>query len=192
MIVQKLQDPMHRIAVLIAAVTGLRRSEIRGLQWGDVDFEKLWLNLRRGIVQKHQTRLKTEGSRRGIPILKDLADALVERRSQCLYPTDKDWVLASPTTNGRNPIWLDIVLQHYIRPVLKDAGITKTVGWHTFRRSLATLLATRGENVKVVQELLRHANSSTTLELYQQADADAKRAAQGHTSSLFVIHSKAS
>jgi integrase len=61
------------------------------------------------------------------------------------------------------------------------------VGWHTFRRSLASLLATKGEKIKVVQELLRHANSSTTQDLYQQADVDAKRAAQEHTSELFLV-----
>jgi integrase len=191
-ILQGLTDPMHRIAVLIAAVTGLRRSEIRGLKWCDVDFDKLWLNLRRGIVRKHQTKLKTVGSRRGIPIPQDLADALIEWRGQCLYRADDNWVLASPTTNGRNPLWLDIVLQRYIHPILIDAGITKTVGWHTFRRSLSVILANQGEKVKVVQELLRHSNVSTTLELYQQADQEAKRAAQNHTRSLFVVQSKAS
>jgi integrase len=191
-ILHGLTDPMHRIAVLIAAVTGLRRSEIRGLRWGDVDFEKLWLNLRRGIVRKHQTRLKTEASRRGIPIPQELAEALIEWRNQSPYQADDDWVLASPTTNGRSPLWLDIVLQRYIRPILIEAKITKTVGWHTFRRSLSVILANQGEKVKVVQELLRHSNVSTTLELYQQADQEAKRAAQGHIRSLFLIESKAS
>jgi integrase len=89
-------------------------------------------------------------------------------------------------------LWLDVVLQRYIRPILVAEGITKTVGWHSFRRSLSVLLANQGEKVKVVQELLRHSNVSTTLELYQQADQEAKRAAQGHTRSLFVVHSKAS
>jgi integrase len=65
-----LTDSMHRIAILIAAVTGLRRSEIRGLKWSDVDCEQLWLNLKRGVVRKAQTRLKTEGSRRAYPSLK--------------------------------------------------------------------------------------------------------------------------
>jgi integrase len=43
------------------------------------------------------------------------------------------------------------------------------------------------EQVKVVQELLRHSNCSITQDLYQQADADAKRSAQGHVGGLFVI-----
>lgn len=45
----------------------------------------------------------------------------------------------------------------------------------------------KGERVKVVQELLRHAHSSTTLDLYQQANVQAKRSAQGHVDGLFVL-----
>jgi len=82
-----LTDPMHRIAVLIAAVTGLRRSEIRGLKWSNFLIEELWLKLKRGIVRKDQTRLKTEGSRKGVPLIQDLADAVMEWRRVCLYMT---------------------------------------------------------------------------------------------------------
>ncbi len=96
-------------------------------------------------------------------------------------------MFASEQLGGKAPLWFDMLLQHYLRPAVKAAGITKDVGWHTFRRSLASLLAAKGENVKVVQELLRHANASTTQDLYQQADADQKRTAQGHTASLFVL-----
>jgi integrase len=106
-ILDGLTDPIHRIAVLIAAVTGLRRSEIRSLKWGDVDFNVLWLNLKRGIVKKRLTKLKTEGSRRGVPIPQDLADALIEFRSQSLYRANGGWILASATVNGRSPVWLD-------------------------------------------------------------------------------------
>ena len=49
------------------------------------------------------------------------------------------------------------------------------------------MLAAKGEHVKVVQELLRHPNSAITMELYQQAEADAKRAAQNHVSELFLV-----
>ena len=182
-----LTDPMHRIAVLIAAVTGLRRSEIRGLKWSNFLIEELWLKLKRGIVRKDQTRLKTEGSRKGVPLIQDLADAVMEWRRVCLYKADDDWVLASPEMNGDSAVWLDVMMDNYIKPAATAAGITKTIGWHTFRRSLASILAAKGEQVKVVQELLRHSNSAITKDLYQQAGADAKRTAQGHVGGLFVI-----
>ncbi|WP_263375311.1 tyrosine-type recombinase/integrase [Granulicella aggregans] len=182
-----LTEPMHRTLILVAAVTGIRRSEIRGLRWSDVDFDRLWLSLKRGIVRQLETRLKTEGSRKGVPVTQDLADALLEWRRLTPYPTDEDWVFASPAKEGKSPVWLDVVMQNYIKPAAKKAGVMKCIGWHTFRRSLASILADKGENVKVVQELLRHANSSITMDLYQQAGADAKRQAQAHVGSLFVV-----
>lgn len=186
-IIGALVNFLHRLAILIAASTGLRRSEIRGLQWPDIDFEQRWIHLRRGIVRTLQTKLKTEGSRRGIPLPTDLAEVLLEWREKTPYKADTDWVFASPETNGKNPLWLDVVLRNYIKPVVASLGIKKQVGWHTWRHSLATLLAAKGEQVKVVQELLRHANARTTMDIYQEADTDAKRAAQEHTKSLFII-----
>ena len=82
---------------------------------------------------------------------------------------------------------MDMVLYDYVKPAAVQAGITKRIGWHTFRRSLAGLLAAKGENVKVVQELLRHSNPQITMELYEQADADQKRAAQEHVAPLFLV-----
>jgi integrase len=186
-ILARLTDPMHRIAVLIAAVTGLRRSELQGLKWSDFHFDRLWLRLERGIVKQMQTKLKTEGSRKGIPIPQDLADALLEWRGKSLYPADDDWVFASAVKEGKAPVWLSEVMQNYIQPAAQAAGITKKLGWHSFRRSLASILASKGENVKTVQELLRHANSRITLDVYTQADADEKRAAQEHVGGLFVV-----
>ena len=58
------------------------------------------------------------------------------------------------------------------------AGITKRIGWHTFRHTYSTTLIANGENVKVVQELMRHANSRCTLDVYSQARVTAKREAQ--------------
>ncbi len=61
---------------------------------------------------------------------------------------------------------------------MKAVGIKGKVGWHTFRRTYATLLKANGEDVKTVQELLRHANSLVTMNLYAQAVTDLKRKAQ--------------
>jgi integrase len=186
-ILAHLEGMVYRVAVLVDAVTALRRSELRGLQWADVDQGKLWLHLRRGVVRGHLTKLKNEGSRKGIPIPQDLADVLAEWRTQSPYPGDGDWVFASQTKHGKIPLWLDMVLVNHIRPAALAAGVTKRFAWHTFRHSLATLLGDEGEDVKVIQELLRHSSPTTTGNLYQQAGSKAKRAAQAHTSHLFIV-----
>jgi len=69
-------------------------------------------------------------------------------------------------------------MRYYIQPVARRLGITKRIGWHTFRHTFSTLLKGNGEDVKVVQELLRHATTRMTLDTYTQALAADKRAAQ--------------
>ena len=66
------------------------------------------------------------------------------------------------------------------------AGINKNIGWHTFRHSFGTLLKANGEDVKTVQELLRHANSRITLDVYTQAVNSNKRAAQSKVVRMMV------
>jgi site-specific recombinase XerD len=71
-----------------------------------------------------------------------------------------------------------MLLTRTIRPAAVRAGIEKRIGWHTFRHTYSTLLVANGENVKVIQELMRHASSRSTLEIYCQARSADKRAAQ--------------
>src|SRR5512146_1087496 len=71
------------------------------------------------------------------------------------YPGENDWVFASHRRRGRLPYWPDMILKRHIRPLAGRLGIRKRIGWHTFRRSFATLLKANGEDVKTTQELLR-------------------------------------
>lgn len=176
-----------RMMVMVAATTACRRSEVRGLRWRDIDFEGLWLKLKRGVVRKEETPMKTKASRRGVPILRELADALAEWRKDTPYPGDDDWVFASPYTQGKRPYWPESALVDQVRPAAIKAGVTKHLGWHTFRHSVATILGEKEENVKVVQELLRHATSRITLDVYQQGNAEAKRSAISHMADVFVL-----
>lgn len=80
-----------------------------------------------------------------------------------------------------------MVLKKIIRPAVVLAGITgKVVGWHTFRHSLATNLRSLGVDVKVAQELLRHANSRTTMDFYTQAISSDKRIANTRAVELLM------
>ena len=74
----------------------------------------------------------------------------------------------------------DMVLQKLIRPALVLAGITgKAIGWHSFRHSLATNLRSMGVDVKIAQDLLRHANTRITMDVYTQAVSTDERIASG-------------
>jgi hypothetical protein len=66
----------------------------------------------------------------------------------------------------------------WIRPAAVRAGIKKHIVWHSFRRSLATLLQANGASVKATQDIMRHASSRITLELYAQSVPEQNRAVQ--------------
>jgi integrase len=70
------------------------------------------------------------------------------------------------------------------------AGINKIVGFHTFRHTVGSELGDQGANLKVVQEILRHANSRITADVYQQSNTEAKRTALSHMSGIFVVAPK--
>jgi integrase len=182
-----IEQPIVRIAVLVAAVTGLRKSELRGMQWHDVDAQNAMLLLRRGKINKAESKLKTEASRKATPIPQELVEELHRWRSISLYRADIDWVFASEKVGGREPLWLDHTLRRHIRPAAAKLGITTRIGWHTFRRSYSAHLISSGAGVKVVQELMRHATVGITLSLYAQAHQEEKRAAQDHLKGLFVV-----
>ena len=89
---------------------------------------------------------------------------------------------------GKQPYWPDNLMKRHIQPVAKAIGIHKKIGWHTFRHSFGTLLKANGEDVKTVQELLRHANSRITLDVYTQAVNSNKRAAQSKVVKMMVAN----
>ena len=182
----ELENPA-RALVFLTAATGLRVSEALGLKWSDVDFAAREIRLSRAVVHQHVGDMKTEASRKPVPMDDAaLVDALQDWSSQAPYRQMDDWVFASPDMDGKQPYWPETPLRCYVQPAAKRVGITKALGWHSFRRTFATLLKGGGEDVKTVQELMRHANSRLTLDVYAQALTPAKRAA--HLKLVGLIH----
>ncbi len=176
----------ERTLALLDAATGLRVSELLALRWSDVDFENLELNVTRSIWHQVVGNCKTEASAKPVPMDSYMAEDLLRWRRQSDYASDDDFVFASETMKGKQPYWPDNLMKRHIRPVARANGINKNIGWHTFRHSFGTLLKANGEDVKTVQELLRHANSRITLDVYTQALSTNKRAAQSKVVKMMV------
>ncbi|WP_035351519.1 tyrosine-type recombinase/integrase [Edaphobacter aggregans] len=179
-----------RAMALLDTVTGLRRSELIGLKWLDVDFEELELSVTRAVYRQRVGRCKTEISRKPVPLDPWVAEELLSWKLAAPYNQPKDWVFASTRKKGKQPYSPDSLLKRSIRPAAARAKIAKHIGWHTFRRTFTTLLKGNGEDVKVVQELLRHATVKMTLEVYAQAVTPAKREAQSRVAGLFKVGAK--
>jgi integrase len=129
-------------------------------------------------------KCKTRVSKNPVPLDPVLAEMLWNWRLKTPYNQDADWVFASPRAEGQKPYYAGALIKWHLRPAAKKAKVDGKIGWHTFRRTVATLLVEHGNDIKVVQELLRHANSKVTLDLHAQAVTQAKRTAQSKIVSL--------
>jgi integrase len=160
--IEQVQAMLHvlpepaRTAVLVAALTGLRHSEIRGLRWDDFDGKQLFV--RRSVWRTHIGETKTLNSAAPVPVLPVLADALKAHKSRSVG----EYIFSGST--GK-PLTLANTVRRDMMPALKKAGIA-WLGWHAFRRGVATNLYDLGVKPKVIQEILRHSDVNTTLGLY--------------------------
>jgi site-specific recombinase XerD len=95
-----------------------------------------------------------------------------------MYASDSDWIFASDRVFGSMQVWPGSSLEKVLQPAARRTGIKKRIGWHTFRHTYSSLLSELGSDVKVVQELMRHAKLSTTMEVYTHARMIKKRETQ--------------
>lgn len=168
----------ERALGILCATTGLRISEVLGLKWENIDLADKSMNVLRSYVDGAIGPCKSETSQQPVPLDEIVIESLLEWRSVCAYNAATDWTFASETLFGTRPMWPDSLRTKFLQPSARKAGITKRIGWHTFRHTYSTLLKDNGEDVKVVQELMRHANITTTMNIYTHALTPAKRRAQ--------------
>jgi integrase len=176
----------ERAMIVCDALTGIRRSELMGLQWQDLDFLGRRINIARSVVDQAINGCKTEASRKPVVMDEYIAQVLIAWHQETVYTAPSDWVWASPQMHGKQPLWLSTIMRYYIRPAARRAGITKNIGWHTFRHTFSTLIKSLGVDAKVVQELLRHASFNTTMDGYTQALEEPKRQAQTQLANLIM------
>src|SRR5271157_1048372 len=112
-------------------------------------------------------------NRRRVRIAANAKDSLPKARLAPLAKSE-DWIFANPET-GR-PYWPGRIQENWFVPAAEKAGVGR-IGWHSFRHSHSTLLHALGVDLKVQQELLRHADIRTTMNIYTQAVPSALREA---------------
>jgi integrase len=177
----------EKAMVMLAGSTGLRRSELIALTWNDIDPLLIQVNVLRSCVRNHFGDTKTEASRRPVPLHSSVVECLNEWRKQSKHNGDTDFLFPSNRKDGKQPITPDMVLKKVIRPALVRAKIIgKVIGWHSFRHSLATNLRAAGADLKTAQELLRHANSRITLDIYTRAISETKRDANNKVMEMVI------
>ncbi len=182
-ILLNIPEPRRTLALCDAA-TALRVSEILGLTWMDLDFEDQVMHVRRAYVWRRFKEPKSKASKAPVPMHPLLAGFLLAWREKTSYARDTDFVFPSTRLKGKKPLSASILVQKYLRPAAVKAGVIEAgqkvrFGFHNFRHSLASALVKMRVDPKTVQEFLRQAHITTTLQLYAQSDMESKRNAQG-------------
>ena len=165
---------------------GLRRGELLGLQWSDIDWNKNQIHIvhNRVVVKGKSVDKdpKTETSRRTVDVPAQLIEKLRKHKNNCLANrlrlgpayTITDYVIVHP--DGR-PIYPEYVTQLF-KKLQKKAGLPEC-RFHDLRHLCASIMLMQGVNVKVAQEHLGHKDITTTMNIYSHVlPSVAKEAAQ--------------
>jgi integrase len=159
----------YRAMVLVAAWAGLRIGECAGLQRRDVDLLGRKIHVRRQVTEVRGVRevapLKTEASRRTVPIPAFLAEELAAHMEAFVGPEPEAHLFTAPEGGllGRAS-WRS----RYFDPALRRAGV-EPFTFHQLRDHAATAAIASGADVKVVQSILGHVDATTTLNRYAGA-----------------------
>ncbi|MDE7242905.1 MAG: site-specific integrase [Oscillospiraceae bacterium] len=164
-----------RAAVTLAVCYGLRREEICGLRWRDIDFEAKKLYVRNtvtqnGVLKIEAERTKTEKSRRVIDLIDSTIPYLVSlKQTQQRQGIALNKVCVWPDGREVQPNYIT----HRTKRIMEKYGLER-IRVHDLRHTAASLLATRA-TPKQVQEFLGHEDISTTMNVYTHLlDADRK------------------
>lgn len=173
-VLQAARDTDYYVAFVTAGYTGMRRSELTGLQWSDVDLDMCQVHVNRSLHQLAGGRfdirsVKTVYSRRCIDLPPSLA-LLLRRHKESMAAAysvvgrdmkDDDLVFSKP--DGQ-PVAPDTLTKAWIRLVRREGF--HGVRFHDLRHTHATLLLKMGVHPKIVQERLGHSSIRITLDLY--------------------------
>lgn len=146
---------------LLAVFTGLRRGELLALQWGDVDWNRGKLRVRRTLYKGQFKRPKTAYSVRDVDVSQRTLEAL--RLYQVMYPP-----LASDLifrTAQDRPLDPNNMVKRQFFPTLARAGM-RQVRFHDLCHTYATLLVNQGANIKYISKQMGHASVQITLDRY--------------------------
>lgn len=165
----------------IELATGLRRGELLGLKWEDIDLEQAVIRVRRQVARINgeiiEAPLKTKNSYRTISIGGNAVGILKQQKEK----SHSEYVFPSPTGG---PISPDSVLQKLHR-VLKRANLPK-VRFHDLRHTFATLALQNGVDVKTVSGMLGHYSAGFTLDTYAHVTTAAQRQAANTMGNLLA------
>lgn len=168
------------IPVMIDCFYGFRRSEVIGLKWSAIDFEKKTITINHTITQSNgkliiRDKTKNNSSRRSLPLepivetfLVELKEKQEENKKLCGNSYNKDWLEYICVDDCGNLIRPDYVTETFLK-LLKKRKL-KQIRFHDLRHTCASILLKNGANMKEIQAWLGHSTYNTTADIYAHLD----------------------
>lgn len=190
MLFKAFKDDRMELVVYIAAYYGLRRSEVCGLKWDAIDFDKKTITIRRKIISDFGTgtgketlicedELKTEASKRTLPLIPKIEKMLKKRKflethySHLLKESfDRTFDGFVCRDNFGKLITPNFISDHFKLIIRKNN--LRNLRFHDLRHSCASLLVANGVPMKAIQEWLGHSTFNVTANYYSHLDYNSK------------------
>lgn len=179
-----------RCILYLFVTTGIRRGELLGLQWQDINLENLTIEIKRNVTYTPSCGVKidtpkTESSIRIIPVLSAVAELLTEYKIS-INPHAEQETFLFPSKNGNRIPRSPRAVTRRVKRFMKANGLPNHSP-HDLRHSCATLLLANGADIKSVQEILGHADASTTLNFYVKSDLSQMKTATNKMAAAFNL-----
>lgn len=192
---------MDSIAVVIqlAAYYGLRRSEVLGIRWSSIDFQRGTISINHKVTEGKakgqkviyaEDKLKTKSSFRTLPLIPEVRELLLKTQEQQEYHrklfkksydnTYTDYVCV----DKMGKLFCPNYITDHFGYLLKRHQLRK-IRFHDLRHSCASLLLAQGIPMKAIQEWLGHSTFATTADTYSHLDFSSKQESAKAISAAF-------
>lgn len=168
---EKYAKEYNKIDVLIMLNTGIRRSEMLGLKWTDINFQNNTIHIQRSVVQTKGKIIigepKTITSNRIIPISKSFCKYLKANMNSNEYIIGNEDKPQSPSTYAKN-------FNIFMKKMSEETGLPKLTP-HELRHTYGTILRESGVDIYTIQKTMGHSDVSVTADVYIHNDIDVLR-----------------
>ena len=163
-LLEKLTAPRHKMLLWFAVISGVRMSELRGVQWGDINWETGVATIRQSVWEGITQGTKS-GKRRLVQLSSEQIESLRAYQARLTVCSPEDWLFPGQKRSGTvRPMRTQYVMKTKIRPLMQELDFK--FNWHTLRHLSNNVLFMQGVDVKVRQERLGHADATITNAVY--------------------------